>query len=64
MTIVYDRERSVLTPNVGIVSIQQSEVITIWDREHIFSSIGIFLLVRRSQPNVRNFFLVNTRVYD
>ena len=64
MTLVRDRERSVFTLNVGIISIHQSDMVTIWVREHSFRSIGLFLSIRRSQPDVRNFPLINTRGYD
>ena len=33
------------TLDVGIVNIQQSEVITIWDGEHSLRSVRLFLLV-------------------
>jgi hypothetical protein len=43
------------TLDVGIVNIQQSEVITIWDGEHSLRSVGLFPLVWWSQPDVWNY---------
>ncbi len=54
MTEVCIAEYRRQTVNVHIVSVQQGEVITTWDGEHSFRSIGVLLSVRRSQPDVRN----------
>ena len=54
MTTVQVEECRRHTLTVHIVSIQQCEVIAIWDGERSFRSIGLLLSVGRSQPDVRN----------
>jgi len=48
MTTVQVEERRGHTLNVRIVSVQQGEVVTIWDNEHSLRSIGLLLSIWRS----------------
>jgi len=52
------------TFNVGIIDIQQGEVVTIWVGEHGLRGVGLFPLVWWSQPDVRNYTNWSAREYE